>query len=152
KGQGEAARALGVRFFGIQWLVVIPQALRVALPSLANEYISIVKLTSLVSVISLTEILMVGQRLYSQNFLVLETMAAVAAFYVFIVTLFDFLLKRLEGYLDVTNKKSKVPSAALTAAVNQAPAAALTPPNEFDGPALQVSQLHKAFNNVEVLG
>ncbi len=76
KGQGEAARALGLKFFGTQWRVVIPQALRVALPSLANEYISIVKLTSLVSVISLTEILMVGQRLYSQNFLVIETMAA----------------------------------------------------------------------------
>lgn len=82
------------------------QALRVALPSLANEYISIVKLSSLVSVISLTEILMVGQRLYSQNFLVMETMAAVAFYYVFIVTVFDFLLKLLEKRLDVTQRKT----------------------------------------------
>ncbi len=52
----------------------------VALPALANEYIAIVKLSSLVSMISLTEILMVGQRLYSQNFLVMETMAAVACY------------------------------------------------------------------------
>ena len=54
------------------------------------------KLSSLVSVISLTEILMVGQRLYSQNFLVMETMAAVAFYYILIVTVIDFLLKWLE--------------------------------------------------------
>ncbi|MCP5727003.1 ABC transporter permease subunit, partial [Klebsiella pneumoniae] len=92
----------GLRYAGIQWRVIIPQALRVALPALANEYIAIVKLSSLVSVISLTEILMVGQQLYSQNFLVMETMTAVAFYYIFIVTVFDFLLKRLENYLDVT--------------------------------------------------
>lgn len=48
---------------------------------------------------------MVGQRLYSQNFTVMETMAAVAFYYVLIVTVFDFLLKRLESYLDVTRRK-----------------------------------------------
>lgn len=98
-----------MRYAGTQWRVVIPQALRVALPALANEYIAIVKLSSLVSVISLTEILMVGQRLYSQNFLVMETMAAVAFYYVFIVTVFDFLLKRLEKYLDVTQRNTSRP-------------------------------------------
>lgn len=153
KGQGEAARALGIRFVGTQWLVVIPQALRVALPALANEYISIVKLTSLVSVISLTEILMVGQRLYSQNFLVLETMAAVAVFYVFIVTVFDFLLKRLEDYLDVTKRNvSRQPSDELIERIQSAPAPQINLTSEFDGPALHASKLHKAYNNVEVLG
>lgn len=85
------------------------RALRVALPALANEYIAIVKLSSLVSVISLTEILMVGQQLYSQNFLVMETMTAVAFYYIFIVTVFDFLLKRLENYLDVTRRDTARP-------------------------------------------
>jgi polar amino acid transport system permease protein len=47
---------------------------------------------------------MVGQQLYSQNFLVMETMAAVAFYYILIVTVFDFLLKRLENYLDVTQR------------------------------------------------
>ena len=153
KGQGEAARALGIRFVGAQWLVVIPQALRVALPALTNEYISIVKLTSLVSVVSLTEVLMVGQRLYTQNFLVLETMAAVAIYYVAIVTVFDFLLNRLENYLDVTkNTKAKQPSAELIEQVKSAPAPAVSQAPTFDGPALKASKLHKAFNNVEVLG
>ncbi|WP_311791393.1 MULTISPECIES: amino acid ABC transporter permease/ATP-binding protein [Pantoea] len=153
KGQREAARALGLRYAGIQWRVIIPQALRVALPSLANEYISIVKLSSLVSVISLTEILMVGQRLYSQNFLVMETMAAVAFYYVFIVTVFDFLLKRLERYLDVTQRKTaRAVDPALLALAKQPIPAVARPATENPVPALQAAKLHKAYNNVEVLG
>ena len=153
KGQSEAARALGMCYAGTQWRVVIPQALRVALPALANEYIAIVKLSSLVSVISLTEILMVGQRLYSQNFLVMETMAAVAFYYVFIVTVFDFLLKRLEKYLDVTQRNTSRP---VDAEMRQlAVAGQPTTARHFSdqaAPALQASRLHKAYNNVEVLG
>ncbi|MFG1174489.1 amino acid ABC transporter permease/ATP-binding protein [Erwiniaceae bacterium CAU 1747] len=153
KGQSEAARALGLRFGGIQWRIVIPQALRVALPSLTNEYISIVKLSSLVSVISLTEILMVGQRLYSQNFLVMETMAAVAFYYVLIVTVFDFLLKRLERHLDVTQRKvTRQPDAAMLALATEKNQAVARPAHCGHGPALQASRLHKAYNNVEVLG
>jgi polar amino acid transport system permease protein len=139
KGQAEAARALGLKFLGTQWRVVIPQALRVALPSLANEYISIVKLSSLVSVISLTEILMVGQRLYSQNFLVMETMAAVAFYYVLIVTVFDFLLKRLEKFLDVNQRNvSRVPDAEVLALATQRTVVAQRAVNAAPGtPALQ---------------
>ncbi|PWC18335.1 amino acid ABC transporter permease/ATP-binding protein [Brenneria roseae subsp. roseae] len=104
KGQVEAGRALGMRYLGIQRLIVIPQALRIALPTLANEFVTIVKLTSLVSVISLAEILMVGQRLYTQNFKVMETLLAVACYYVFIVTVFDRLITWLERQLDVNHR------------------------------------------------
>ncbi|MFF7710783.1 ABC transporter permease subunit [Pseudomonas sp. NPDC007930] len=153
KGQAEAARALGLRYAGLQWRVVIPQALRVALPSLANEYISIVKLSSLVSVISLTEILMVGQRLYSQNFLVMETMAAVAFYYVLIVTVFDFLLKRLERWLDVTQRKVvRQPDAEVLALATRQGTPVARPSAEGAGPALQATRLHKAYNDIEVLG
>lgn len=105
KGQIEAGKALGLKSGGVQRLIVIPQAFRVALPALANEYVSIVKLTSLVSVISLTEILLVGQRLYTQNFLVMETMLAVAFYYVLIVTVFGWLIARFEQKIDVTLRK-----------------------------------------------
>ncbi|WP_417419954.1 amino acid ABC transporter permease/ATP-binding protein [Halomonas sp.] len=104
-GQREAGRALGINYTGIQRLIVVPQAIRIALPTLSNQFITIVKLTSLVSVISLAEILMVGQRLYTQNFKVLETMLMVALFYVMIVTVFDNLLKLAERKLDVTRRK-----------------------------------------------
>lgn len=108
KGQVEAGKALGMKYVGIQKLIVIPQAFRIALPALINEFIAIVKLTSLVSVISLTEILLVGQRLYAQNFLVMETMFAVAFYYVLIVTVFGWLLGWLEKRVDITNKNPEL--------------------------------------------
>jgi polar amino acid transport system permease protein len=108
KGQTEAGKALGIGYIGLQRLVVLPQAFRVSLPTLINEYITIVKLTSLVSVISLGEILLVGERLYTQNFKVLETMLAVAFYYVLIVTVFGCLLGYFEKHLDVTRRKTQL--------------------------------------------
>ncbi len=102
KGQYEAGKALGIRFWGIQKHIVIPQALKVALPPLTNQYVTIVKLTSLVSVISLTEILLVGQQLYTRNFLVMETLVAVAFYYVLIVSLVTWILGKVEHRLDVS--------------------------------------------------
>ena len=85
KGQKEAGHALSIGFFGIQRIVIIPQAIRVSMPAMINEFITVIKLSSLVSAISLSEILQVGQRLYSQNFLVLETLLAVAVYYVLLL-------------------------------------------------------------------
>lgn len=112
-GQAEAARALGLPWRSIEFNVVIPQAFRVSLPALGNEFITIVKLTSLVSSISLTELLLVGQRLYTQNFMVLETLLVVAIFYVILVSFFEILLKALERFLDVS-KRRIAPAAELT--------------------------------------
>jgi polar amino acid transport system permease protein len=106
-GQGEAAQALGIPYAGVQRHVVIPQAFRVALPALGNEFITVLKLTSLVSAISLAEILLVGQRLYTQNFKVLETLLGVAIYYVILVTIFDRLRALLENGLDVRRRGSR---------------------------------------------
>jgi polar amino acid transport system permease protein len=103
-GQGEAARALGLRWRDVQRRVVVPQAFRIALPALGNQLVTIIKLTSLVSAISLAELLLVGQRLYTQNFKVLETLLAVALYYVALVTVFDLGLRALERRLDVRRR------------------------------------------------
>jgi len=156
KGQLEAGRALGLRFLGIQRLIVIPQAIRVALPALANELITITKLTSLVSVISLTEILMVGQRLYTQNFLVLETLTAVAFFYVLIVTVFERGLVLLEHRVDVVRRGRRAQTLseqqvaarlADAAPVGENRAAAQSP----DTVALQALDLKKSWGDHQVL-
>lgn len=88
KGQSEAGHALSFSFIGIQRLIIIPQAFRISLPTLINEYITIIKLSSILSVVSLPELLLTGQRLYAQNFLVMETLLAVAVYYVMVVTVF----------------------------------------------------------------
>ncbi len=112
KDQSEAAQALGMPYAGVQRHVVIPQAFRVALPALGNEFISILKLTSLVSSISLAELLLVGQRLYTQNFLVLETLLAVALYYVLLVTVFDRIRALAERRLDVRRRGARTAEGA----------------------------------------
>jgi polar amino acid transport system permease protein len=125
KGQREAGRALGLGFLGVQSRIVIPQALRIALPTMVNEYVTVIKLTSLVSVISLPELLMTGQRLYSQNFLVMETLLAVAAYYVMIVSVFGSAFHWLERRLDLQRRQPATlddsACAALRAKVGDAP-------------------------------
>ena len=155
KGQREAARALGIRGLGTQRLIVVPQAIRIALPTLTNEYVTIVKLTSLVSVISLSELLLVGQRLYAQNFLVLETLGAVAVYYVLIVTFFGWGLQYLERYLDLTRRKPEaLTDAQLGSLRGGLPAISASPstaPRAGMPDALRLQGLCKSYGSHQVL-
>ncbi|MGQ1887828.1 amino acid ABC transporter permease/ATP-binding protein [Serratia marcescens] len=155
KGQNEAGRALGIGTLGIERLIVIPQAFRIALPTLINEYITIVKLTSLISVISLTEILTVGQRLYAQNFLVMETLLAVAVYYVLIVTIFGQLLQWLERHLDLSQRKPQNLDEAATAKLREGLGDVHSAVPRMQAPvgasALQLSQIHKRYGEHHVL-
>jgi polar amino acid transport system permease protein len=155
KGQKEAGRALGIGLLGLQRLIVIPQAFRISLPTLINEYITVVKLTSLISVISLTELLTVGQRLYAQNFLVMETLAAVAVYYVLIVSLFGWLLQRLEQHLDLNLRKPQTLDESTVARfqqqTRQQASRVEAHPGAGSAPALQLRNLHKCYGDHQVL-
>lgn len=148
RGQHEAAHALGMRAFGKYRMIVLPQAVRVSLPTLGNEFITIVKLTSLVSVISLAEILLVGQRLYTRNFLVIETLVAVSAYYILIVTLFSWALGLLERWLDVSLRPGAegAPVPAPTSAASGAAARKVG-----DNVVLEMQKVRKAFGSKVVL-
>jgi polar amino acid transport system permease protein len=87
-GQGEAAHALGLKHFQIFRLVVLPQALRVALPSLVNEFINLLKLTSLAYVISLREIMAVVNDAIAASFQFVEWYCAALVYYLVIVSFF----------------------------------------------------------------
>ncbi|WP_298146605.1 amino acid ABC transporter permease/ATP-binding protein [uncultured Acinetobacter sp.] len=154
KGQIEAGKALGLKYSGIQRLIVMPQAFRVALPALGNEYVSIVKLTSLVSVISLTEILLIGQRLYTQNFLVMKTMLAVAFYYVLIVTLFGWLIHWFERKIDISQRKPGLLHA--DDPLYQLPQASVRARKELTTQrtgeyALEALNIHKSYGQQQVL-
>jgi polar amino acid transport system permease protein len=155
KGQREAARALGIGRLGTQRLIVVPQAFRIALPTLTNEYVTIVKLTSLVSVISLSELLLVGQRLYAQNFLVLETLGAVAVYYVLIVSLFGWGLQYLERHLDLGRRKPGTLGDAQAAKLRSALPQVATGNARVREPgtpaALYLSNIHKHYGDHHVL-
>jgi polar amino acid transport system permease protein len=148
-GQHEAARALGIRAFGKYWHIVIPQSMRVALPSLGNQFITIVKLTSLVSVISLAEVLLVGQRLYTRNFLVIETLVAVSFYYVFIVTIFSHLLNIVERRLDVTRRGGT--EVAQTAMASNAMTSPTDRQRTIGVPIIELRSVGKSFGTKAVL-
>lgn len=155
KGQIEAGKALGIKYGGIQRLIVIPQAIRISLPTLGNEYVTIVKLTSLVSVISLTEILLVGQRLYTQNFLVMETMLAVAFYYILIVTVFGWLMSILEKRIDITRKNPELllDNDLILTNISQASIKKrkfISPPNKSTY-AIEAINIRKSYDKQEVL-
>jgi polar amino acid transport system permease protein len=154
KGQDEAARALGIRRVGRYWKVIVPQALRVAVPTLSNEFITIVKLTSLVSVISLSEILLVGQRLYTQNFKVIETLVAVTFYYLIIVSAFTFLVSHFERWLDVS--RIKLRKSVLQLSVSASPLGSGSPSirkkvDSLSKPMLVLRNIRKSFGEKCVL-
>src|SRR5699024_3039270 len=157
-GQREAGHSLGISFLGVQRLIVIPQAIRIALPALANQFVTILKLTSLISVISLAEILLVGQRLYTQNFKVLETMLAVSIYYVLLVTIFDSLLKLMERRMDVSRRTTlKTPPTSRSLHEQLGSNGAADQPSDPEtqpvpsGPVLRANDICKSFGDLEVL-
>lgn len=96
KGQMEAAIALGMTRAQAFRYVVLPQTVKVVLPAIGNEFISMLKDSSLVSTIALADILRKGREYISRTFLSLETMLIVALIYL-IITL---ILSRLVGMLE----------------------------------------------------
>lgn len=154
KGQYEAGHALGIRLLGVFRLIVIPQALRISLPSLINEFITIVKQTSLVSVIALPELLMTGQRLYAENFLVMETLAAVAMYYVLIVSVFSIAFQQLERHLNINGRTPQtLTSDQVMAFRRQAMPIQHQPRTAQPGQpkALLLRNIHKAYGQHHVL-
>jgi polar amino acid transport system permease protein len=95
-GQELAGRALGMSRRSIMRRVVVPQAVRIAIPPIGNEFITLLKLTSLASVISLHELLGAAQSLASAKFVYPAPLLAALVYYLFIVSILMALQARLE--------------------------------------------------------
>jgi len=97
KGQHEAATALGMNTRQKMMYIVLPQALRLAIPPMGNEYIAMLKDSSLVSVTGFVhEILWRAQKVGRQKFKNLEALLVAAFFYWMLTLLFTALQARLE--------------------------------------------------------
>ncbi|NHN88239.1 ABC transporter substrate-binding protein/permease [Acetobacter conturbans] len=95
-GQLLAAEALGMKKSVIYRHVIFPQALRIALPPTINDFISLLKTTSLASVISLQELLAVTQIQVARTFQFTEYYSAALVWYLAMVFFFLYLQKRIE--------------------------------------------------------
>jgi polar amino acid transport system permease protein len=88
KGQMEAARSLGMSYAQTMRHIILPQAVRVILPPVGNEFISLLKDSSLVSVVAVADLTRRGREFSGQAFLPIETWLMVALLYL-IMTLFS---------------------------------------------------------------
>lgn len=87
-GQRLAARALGMTPFKVFSKVVAPQLIRVAIPPMANDFITLLKITSLASIISLRELMTNTQTEVASSFRFAEWYAAAAIYYLVLVSIF----------------------------------------------------------------
>jgi polar amino acid transport system permease protein len=95
-GQAEASRSLGMTYRQTMRHIVIPQALRVIIPPTGNEFISMLKTTSLLFVAAVPELYSIGEGEYSQNFRYLEVLAVVSIWYLFLTSIFSTVQGQLE--------------------------------------------------------
>lgn len=99
RGQYDAAHALGMSWFSTLRWVVLPQALRIAAPPLVNSFSSMLKDTSLVSLLAITELMNVANQIYSRTFRAFEIFAVVALIYLALTLCFSLASRLLERRL-----------------------------------------------------
>ena len=96
KGQIEASRSLGFGYFKTMRYIVLPQALRIMVPPLVNQFISTLKDTSILSVISVRELTMNSQIIIARNFRPFEVYSYAAIIYFLVILLIALLAKYIE--------------------------------------------------------
>lgn len=102
KGQWEAGLSVGLTWGQTLWNIITPQALRLAVPSLSNSLISLIKDTSLISVISVitvTELMLATKEVIAETFQPLPLYLAAAGIYWLLSALFERVQKALENRL-----------------------------------------------------
>ncbi len=87
KGQMEAARSLGMNYFQSMRYVILPQAVRVILPPVGNEFVTLLKNSSLVSVVAVADMTRRGREFMAANYIPVQTWTMVALLYL-VMTLF----------------------------------------------------------------
>jgi polar amino acid transport system permease protein len=109
-GQAEAAKSLGMTYPQSMRLVVLPQAARFVIPPLGNEFNSMLKNTSLVSVIGVQELLLTTNTLVSATFRVFELLLVVATYYLLLTTAWGVVQARIERYFGKSTLAADGPS------------------------------------------
>ena len=104
-GQMEAGRSLGLNYITTMVLIIIPQAIRSILPALGNEFIILLKDTSLITVIGGKELLYAAQGVMNRTYEAMFPLLGVAAIYLVLVLLFSALLGKLERRLAQSDRR-----------------------------------------------
>jgi ABC-type amino acid transport system permease subunit len=109
KGQHEAAWAIGLSGWQTQRRIVLPQAFKIVIPAVGNDFIALIKDTSLVSVITVEELLRRSQLAGAATFSFFSTLLVAAGFYWALTIFFSFWQAKLETRMarDKAREKEK---------------------------------------------
>ncbi len=104
-GQAEAGRSLGLNYIDTMRFIVIPQAFKAILPSLGNEFIILLKDTSLITVIGGKELVYAAQAIYGRTYEQMFPLIGIACVYLVLVMIFTWLLGILERRLRQSDRR-----------------------------------------------
>ena len=99
KGQMEAGRSLGLNYVQTMWYIIAPQMIRNVLPTLANEFITLIKETSIAGYVAVMDLTFAGNRIRGVTFSPMMPLIAVALIYLVLVMALTWLTGKLEGRL-----------------------------------------------------
>jgi polar amino acid transport system permease protein len=105
-GQNEAAKALGYTPAQAMLRIIFPQALRVIIPPIGNQTISMLKTTSLVSVVAAQDLLTRVQNIYARNFLIIELLIVASIWYLVMTTVASCIQYAIEQRLGRSNSQA----------------------------------------------
>lgn len=98
-GQMEAGRALGMSYFATMMKIIVPQAVKNILPTLGNEFIALIKDTSVASFVAAVDLYKVFTEIGTSNYEYLVPYLAMALIYIILVLLITLLFKIIEKYM-----------------------------------------------------
>ena len=104
-GQAEAGRSLGLNYIDTMRFIVIPQAFKAILPSLGNEFIILLKDTSLITVIGGKELVYAAQAIYGRTYEQMFPLVGIACVYLVLVIIFSALVSALERRLRQSDRR-----------------------------------------------
>jgi polar amino acid transport system permease protein len=96
KGQWEASKVLGLSYLKTMRFIILPQAIRNMLPAIGNEFVTLIKESSLLSTLAITELTMVGQQVRSVTYASFETFIVVGIIYLVLTSVTSFSLQYVE--------------------------------------------------------
>ena len=99
KGQRDAAQSIGLNKYQAMRLIIFPQALRIILPAIGNQFIYVVKMSSLVSIIGLADLTRKANELVVSVYRPLEIYTFLVIEYLILILIISYLVRKLENKL-----------------------------------------------------
>lgn len=104
-GQMEAGRSLGLSYGKTMWKIILPQAIRIMIPSIINQFIISLKDTSILSVIGFPELTKAGNIIVGNTFKPMEVWFIVGVMYAVVILLLQWAAKKFEAKLRIGNAR-----------------------------------------------